>query len=158
MVYRRSQEQPRLWGEGTGGPEIPPRGAAEIRQAGRWTGGAITHIESQLCEKDAQGLGQFAAGKLDLSTGWVGTWVQECSGGWYVVEGGSVLHVPSACSAPGRKPLFVCAPRILHKPSRPSSRKPSRTLWLPNTARYPSQDHTAAPSGDISPSINRALP
>ena len=51
----------------------------------------ITHIELQSCEKDAQGLGQFAAGKLDLSTGWVGTWVQECSGGWYVVEGGSVL-------------------------------------------------------------------
>lgn len=37
----------------------------------------------------------------DLSTGWVGTWVQWglgwdwCSGGWYVVERGSVFaHIP----------------------------------------------------------------
>lgn len=72
-----------------------------------------------------------------------------------------LVHLPETFSvSPGRKPLeFVYgSPRILHKPSRPSSRKPPRTLWLPNATCYPSPDHTAVPSGDISPSINRTLP
>lgn len=32
------------------------------------------------------------------------------------------------------------SPRIPHNPSQSSFRKPSRTLWLPNTTHYPSPD------------------